>query len=58
MQFDGEKEVGLYLYKQDTLLQKNIKGQKPDTEQRMETFLKAIIQDYMQRMTGNQLVIQ
>ncbi len=57
LQFDGDKPVAAYKYKEDVLLKNNILPIAPvDTISLMENELKAIIQQYMQRMTGNRLV--
>lgn len=57
LQFDGQKSVGLYAFKTDLLLKQNLLG-KVTVQKEMEDFLKAIIQQYMTRMTENQLVVK
>jgi phosphoglycerol transferase MdoB-like AlkP superfamily enzyme len=57
LQFDGEKVKAVYNYKTDPLLQNNLVG-KVEEEAEMESFLKAIIQQYVVRMTGNRLIIK
>ena len=54
LQFDGTKTRAVYELK-DSLLQHNLAGQKPQQPQ-MERELKAIIQQYMERMTQDRLL--
>ena len=54
LQFDGEKTKALYRFKQDPMLRNNLAGKVPEQAQ-MERILKAIIQQYMTRMTENRL---
>ena len=54
LQFDGEKTRALYRFKQDPMLRNNLAGKVPEQVQ-MECMLKAIIQQYMTRMTENRL---
>lgn len=55
LQFDGKQTVGFYDYAADRLLQHNLAGTLP-VQQQLEQELKSIIQQYMERMTGNRLV--
>lgn len=55
LQFDGTHTKAVYAYKTDTQLQHNLLG-KVAEQSEMETELKAIIQQYMQRMTQNRLL--
>jgi len=55
LQFDGAKTIGLYRLT-DKLMQHNLTGKAPEQSQ-METEIKAIIQQYMDRMTTNTLTI-
>jgi phosphoglycerol transferase MdoB-like AlkP superfamily enzyme len=57
LQFDGEKVKSVYNFKTDTLLQQNLVG-KIKEQKEMETLLKAIIQQYIVRMTENRLTIE
>ncbi len=57
LQFDGSRTVGLYDFKSDRLLNKNLVQQLPDTVQSMETQLKAFIQQYNNRMVDDNLTI-
>lgn len=54
---DGIKESGFYNYKTDILLSSNLMGKYPDIELKMEAKLKAIIQQYNNRMIGDKLTI-
>ncbi len=56
LQFDGEKVKALYNFKSDPLLKYNLIGQVDCAD--MEHELKAMIQQYMQRMNGNNLVVR
>ncbi len=53
LQFDGEKTTAVYSL-EDRLMKNNIVGQLPQQGQ-MEQELKAIIQQYMERMVNNRL---
>ena len=55
LQFDGKQAKGIYQLT-DRLMQHNLKGKVPQQTQ-MERELKAIIQQYMMRMTKNKLLI-
>ncbi len=56
IQFDGEKPIALYNYQTDSLLKDNLLG-KVDTQDMMLNKCKAIIQDYILRMTNDNLVL-
>ena len=56
IQFDGEKPIALYNYKTDCLLKENLLG-KVDMQDMMLNRCKAIIQDYILRMTNDNLVL-
>ena len=56
LQFDGEGVMALYNFKEDPLLKSNIKGELP-VQQEMLRELKAIIQQYMERMNSDRLVV-
>lgn len=53
LQFDGQKTRAVYSL-DDRLMKSNLAGRVPE-QQRMELELKAIIQQYMERMTQNRL---
>ena len=57
LQFDGTSATGLYAL-DDRLMQHNLVGTLPAQQQSMERLLKAIIQQYMQRMQQDQLTIK
>lgn len=57
LQFDGEKPIALYNFKEDLLLKQNLLGSVPQQAQ-MEKELKAIIQQYMERMNSDRLTVQ
>lgn len=57
LQFDGQKVTGLYNYKTDPLQKDNLAGKKGGDLTELK-LLKAIIQDYMQRMIRNELIIK
>jgi phosphoglycerol transferase MdoB-like AlkP superfamily enzyme len=52
------KPVGLYNYKTDKLLEKNLIGKNPELQKQMEEKLKAIIQTYNSRLIDNNMVIR
>ena len=54
MQYDGEKVKSMYHFKTDPMLRYNLVG-KASSQDCMETELKAIIQQYMTRMSENRL---
>jgi len=54
LQFDGHQTKAVYRFRTDLLLKQNLAGRVPEQAQ-MERELKAIIQQYMTRMTNNQL---
>lgn len=55
LQFDGEKVVHAYRFKEDTLQVKDMKAQYP---KEYENRLKSLIQQYMSRMNHNQLIFK
>ena len=59
IQFDGQKTVAMYDYKNDWFMKKNLVRDESLKRERddMERYLKAIIQSYMQRMENNKLTI-
>lgn len=56
VQYDGTKVTGVYAYKSDPLLRHNLVGQVDISQ--TELRLKALLQQYMQRMVDNQLVVR
>lgn len=57
LQFDGQATIGMYNIKTDRLLKNNLIGTLKEQHE-MEHFLKAVIQQYMQRMNNDKLVEQ
>ena len=57
LQFDGEKTKAVYRFKTDIFLKENLVGQVPEQES-MENELKAMIQQYMERMNGDKMTIE
>ena len=56
MQFDGEKVRAVYDYQHDAMLQNNLANQLNTKD--METYLRAYIQQYIYRLTTNQLTVE
>ena len=54
MQHDGEKVKAMYRFKTDPLLKQNLVGKAPE-QAAMERELKALVQQYMTRMTDDRL---
>jgi hypothetical protein len=52
------KPVGLYNFKTDKFLEKNVMDKDPDLLQLMENKLKAIIQSYNSRLIDNNMVVR
>ena len=57
LQFDGTATCGVYAFKTDPLLRDNLVG-RCASQHEMEHLLKAIIQQYMQRMVQNRLTVR
>ncbi len=57
LSFDGKKTLGLYNFTTDTYFKENLLSQKGDVATEMETQLKAIIQQYNNRLVGNKLTV-
>ena len=55
LKFNGHKSISLYNFKSDSLLKNNLINNDLYKKQEMETFLKAFIQQYNNRMINNQL---
>ena len=53
-----KKSVGLFDYKRDLFLEKNIIGQNPELQLQMEEKLKAIMQTYNSRLLDNNMVVK
>ena len=50
LRFDGAKPIGLFNFKTDEMLTANLLTQRPELASQMETSIKAIIQQYNNRM--------
>lgn len=57
LQFDGEKSIALYDFINDVMLKENLLGKIPE-QATMETELKAIIQQYIERMLTDRLTVE
>jgi phosphoglycerol transferase MdoB-like AlkP superfamily enzyme len=55
--FNGEKTVGLYNFKEDKPFKENLLGKQDIVAEEMEAQLKAIIQQYNNRLIGNRLTV-
>lgn len=53
-----EKSIGLYAFKQDSLLKENLLGEFPEVEEKMKSRVKAFIQQYHNRILDNDLTIE
>ena len=58
LMFDGTKSTALYDFKKDLRLQNNLLPQLPDQVAKMEIKLKALIQQYNNRMVDDDLTIE
>ncbi|MFN8333694.1 MAG: LTA synthase family protein [Cyclobacteriaceae bacterium] len=58
LMFDGKRTVSLYNFVKDRMLQQDIKKSDKDVAARMERKIKAIIQQYNNRMVEDKLTVQ
>lgn len=59
LQFDGEEPLALYRFKTDIMLTQNLLDTtEEETLAPLLLQLKSIIQQYMERMSGNELIIK
>jgi hypothetical protein len=58
LSFNGEKTVGLYNFVEDKMLTRNLETEKAEVVQPMEERIKAIIQQYNNRLIENRLVAE
>jgi len=56
--FDGSKSLGLYNFKKDRMIEHNIIDQHPEIVQRMEQRVKAMIQQYNNRLIEDRMVVE
>ncbi len=58
IQHDLKKVVGLYNFKNDPLLKNNLKSKRPKVQKPMEQKIKAVIQQYNNRMVDNKITVE
>jgi phosphoglycerol transferase MdoB-like AlkP superfamily enzyme len=58
LRFDGAKSIGLFDFKKDTRFQNNLLDQRTELAFNMETQIKAIIQQYNNRMIDKKFTVQ
>jgi phosphoglycerol transferase MdoB-like AlkP superfamily enzyme len=58
LMFDGKRTINLYNFKQDKMLKKDLKAEQPDRVKKLEKYIKAIIQQYNNRMVEDRLTAQ
>lgn len=56
--FDGSRTIGLYNFKNDKLMQDNLVDELPDVVAGMEKKIKAVIQQYNNRMVEDKLTVR
>ena len=56
LQFDGQTTTAIYNYIDDSLLQHNLNGMVDVNKE--ERYLKAVVQQYIERMVGDSLTVQ
>lgn len=57
MQFDGKRSIALYNFKTDSMQHHNLLEKNPSVSKHMEKRLKAVIQQYNNRMVDNDLTL-
>jgi phosphoglycerol transferase MdoB-like AlkP superfamily enzyme len=55
LQFNGEKSIGLYKYKSDSLLKNNLEQKLPEVKKKMEIYLKAYLQAFNHHLINNKM---
>jgi len=55
LQYNGSKTTALYNFKKDKLLEQNLVGQQPEIQAKLEDKIKAIVQQYNNRMIEDRL---
>jgi phosphoglycerol transferase MdoB-like AlkP superfamily enzyme len=58
LRFDGTKSIGLFQFKTDPLFQNNLQSSNADAAEAMETQIKAIIQQYNNRMIDKRFTVE
>ncbi len=56
--YDGVKSIGLFNFKKDPLFKNNLLNKAPQIRSSMETFIKAYIQSFNERVNNNQLIVK
>ena len=56
--FDGQKSIALYDFENDKLLKKNLLSERKEIADNMEIQIKAIIQQYNNRLIDNKMVVK
>jgi phosphoglycerol transferase MdoB-like AlkP superfamily enzyme len=57
LRFDGDKTLGLYRYPDDLMLEHNLVGTLPEVQERLEAFVKAIVQQFTTRMLEDRMTL-
>jgi phosphoglycerol transferase MdoB-like AlkP superfamily enzyme len=57
LQFNGKRSVALYDFKRDPLLKRNLMAEQGSVVEKMERRIKAIVQQYNNRMIEDELVV-
>lgn len=58
IQFDGTKTVALYNFKADKMLTHDLKNEQPQVKSRMEQKIKAIVQQYNNRLVEDRFTVR
>lgn len=58
LMFDGKGTIHMYNFKQDKMLTKDLKSEQPERVRELEHYIKAIIQQYNNRMVEDRLVAE
>lgn len=56
--FDGTRTIGLYNFQKDKMMQDNVMDEYPETVEVMENKIKAVIQQYNNRMIADKLTVE
>jgi hypothetical protein len=57
LEYDGMKSLGLYNFKTDMMSKTNLLEKMPEVVIKMETKVKAVIQQYNNRLIDNQMTV-
>jgi phosphoglycerol transferase MdoB-like AlkP superfamily enzyme len=58
IQFDGTKTLALYNFKTDKMLTQDVKDTQPEVKSRMEEKIKAIVQQYNNRLVEDRFTVK